>query len=167
MVLVNEDHYVYERDTKHLNKGNTKMSYVDQYDVIDWVNQLMESINQSKEKLQASRVLLARRKAGVENLPTRDLQQRVLDKIIEQRIGLELMDKSNRLFIQECRWVRKELSRSTYASKRWIETHQVTDKESLRKLIKQNVEKANADHFKELKDYQDKLKKKSLRDKAA
>lgn len=143
------------------------MSHADLYDVIDWVNQLMESINQSKEKLQETRVFLARRKAGVESLISRDLQQRVLDKIIEQRIGLDLMDKTNRLLVEECRWVRRQLSRNTYTSKRWIETHQVTDKESLRKLIKQNVEKANADHFKELKDYQDKLKKKSLRDKAA
>ena len=155
------------RDTKHLNKGNTKMSHADLYDVIDWVNQLMESINQSKEKLQETRVFLARRKAGVETLISRNLQQRVLAKIIEQRIGLDLMDKTNRLLVEECHMVRRQLSRNTYTSKRWIETHQVTDKESLRKLIKQNVEKANADHFKELKDYQDKLKKKSLRDKAA
>lgn len=143
------------------------MSHADLYDVIDWVNQLMESINQSKEKLQETRVSLARRKTGVEGLIYRDLQQRVLDKIIEQRIGLDLMDKTNRLLVEECRCVRRQLSRNTYTSKRWIETHQVTDKESLRILIKQNVEKANADHFKELKDYQDKLKKKSLRDKAA
>lgn len=143
------------------------MSHADLYDVIDWVNQLMESINQSKEKLQETRVFLARRKAGVESLISRDLQQRVLAKIIEQRIGLDLMDKTNRLLVEECRWVRRQLSRNTYTSKRWIETHQVTDKESLRKLIKQNVEKANADHFKELKDYQDKLKKKLSRDKAA
>lgn len=143
------------------------MSYADLYDVIDWVNQLMESINQSKEKLQETRVSLARRKAGVESLISRDLQQRVLDKIIEQRIGLDLMDKTNRLLVEECRRIRRQLSRNTYTSKRWLETHQVTDKESLRKLIKENVEKANADHFKELKDYQDKLKKKSLRDKVA
>lgn len=143
------------------------MLYADLYDVIDWVDQLMESINQSKEKLQETRVSLARRKAGVETLISRDLQQRVLDKIIEQRIGLDLMDKTNRLLVEECHMVHRQLNRSTYNSKRWIETHEVTDKESLRKLIKQNVEKANADHFKELKDYQDKLKKKSLRDKAA
>lgn len=144
------------------------MSYTNLYDVIKWVNQLMDSINQSKENLQETRVSLARRKAGIESLISRDLQQRVLDKIIEQRIGLDLMDKTNLLLIEECRWVRRQLTgRNTYASKRWIETHQVADKESLRKLIRQNVEKANADHFKELKDYQDKLKKKLLQDKVA
>ena len=117
------------RVTKHLNKSNTEMSKVDQYKVIKWVNQLMETIEETKGKLHNVGVLLARHKAGVDGLIDRDLQQRTLNKIVEQKIGLRLNEKTQHLYMTECRSIRKELSRNWYAGKRWVEDNQITDKE--------------------------------------
>lgn len=153
------------RVTEHLNKGNTEMSKVDQYEVIKWVNQLMKTIEENKGKLHNAGVLLARRNAGVDGLIGRDLRQRTLNKIVEQRIGLRLNEKTQRLYMTECRSIRKELSRS-WNIKRWVENNQITDKEALKQFIKQKVEKGNAEHFSELKAYRDKLKKKQLQEKA-
>ena len=141
------------------------MSKVDQYKVIKWVNQLMETIEETKDKLHNVGVLLARHKAGVDGLIDRDLQQRTLNKIVEQKIGLRLNEKTQHLYMTECRSIRKELSRSWYTGKRWVEDNQITDKEALKQLIKQKVEKGNTEHFSELKAYQDRLKKKQLQDK--
>jgi len=142
------------------------MSHADQYEVIEWVNDFIKGIDQAREKLREAGVKLARRKAGVEHLATRDLQQRMLNKIVEQHIGLRLNEKTQRLYLEECRTIRRDLSRTWYSSKRWIETNQLTDKASLKKLIKDKVEKGNVEHFKELKAHQDKMNK-GLKDKAA
>lgn len=142
------------------------MSYADQYEVIKWVNDFINVINQAREKLKEVGVKLARRKAGVGHLATRDLQQRMLNKIVEQHIGLRLNEKTQRLYLEECRRIRRDLSGTWYSGKRWTDTHQLTDKASLKKLIKDNVEKGNVEHFKELKTHQDKMNK-GLKGKAA
>ena len=142
------------------------MSNIDRFDVIQWVNELLDSNDTFKEKLRQVGVQLARRKAGVEGLLTRDLQQRVLNKVTEQRIGLRLNEKTARLQDEACKEVRKNMSRGRYNSEQWIADNQIVSKDSLKQYIRKTIRNAHPEHFKELDAYAVKLRK-GIQDKAA
>ena len=142
------------------------MSNIDRFDVIQWANELLDSNDTFKEKLRQVGVQLARRKAGVEGLLTRDLQQRVLNKVTEQRIGLRLNEKTARLQDEACKEVRKNMSRGRYNSEQWIADNQIVSKDALKEYIRKTIRNAHPEHFKELDAYAVKLRKRT-RDKAA
>ena len=125
------------------------MNPPDHFRVIAWLNEMMKAHEDFKEKLRESSISLARRKEGVFNLATRDLQQRVLNKITAQRMGIELNEKTYRLYLDECRSIRRQMSRVRYVSEEWIQKNNITDKESLKRHIRETVRKQNPEHFKE------------------
>ena len=142
------------------------MSNIDRFDVIQWANELLDSNDTFKEKLRQVGVQLARRKAGVEGLLTRDLQQRVLNKVTEQRIGLRLNEKTARLQDEACKEVRKNMRHIRYNSEQWIADNQIVSKDSLKQYIRKTIRNAHPEHFKELDAYAVKLRK-GTQDKAA
>lgn len=142
------------------------MSNINRFDVIRWANELLDSNDTFKEKLRQVGVKLAQRKAGVEGLLTRDLQQRVLNKVAEQRIGLRLNEKTARLQDEACKEVRKNMSRGRYNSGQWIADNQIVSKDALKQYIRKTIRNAYPEHFKELDAYAVKLRK-GIQDKAA
>ena len=142
------------------------MSNIDRFDVIQWANELLDNNDTFKEKLRQVGIQLAQRKAGVEGLLARDLQQRVLNKVTEQRIGLRLNEKTARLQDEACKEVRKNMSRGRYNSEQWIADNQIVSKDALKEYIRKTIRNAHPEHFKELDAYAVKLRKRT-QDKAA
>ena len=142
------------------------MSNIDRFDVIQWANELLDNNDTFKEKLRQVGIQLAQRKAGVEGLLARDLQQRVLNKVTEQRIGLRLNEKTARFQDEACKEVRKNMSRGRYNSEQWIADNQIVSKDALKEYIRKTIRNAHPEHFKELDAYAVKLRKRT-QDKAA
>lgn len=139
----------------------TMLDVVDKYTVIDWLDEFIASIGVTRNNLKAAGIVLSKRWSKVEHLLGRDLQQRTLNQLVEQRITIRLRERTQHLYLLACHQIRKDLHSRRFNGARWIQENQITSKASLKEYLKKLVMSENVEHFKEYNSHLKKIKLKS------